>query len=640
MRPPRPPAPPMRASRALALSALVAVAAGCEDEKPFVPYGIDASVGAAPASAAVVASSAPSASAAPVASAPKPSFAPVAGKPAPPGGKSWTLEGGVTVEPPQGRSFHVGFDGDADGDGKSDLIAWVKSPDDLRGELWFVSGAKPLEGRNIVTLPGDFATRGCAVQGSVSTVGPTTLSLEVTSRCPDTGMRPARWIAIVRLADPTSPAAGGSSLPELRFEVRLLPPPAQEELSVTIDGSDVDADGRDDVTLGFTLSGALPSFSAARPTSAKLRFFDRPAGLSRDPSEPSLSLRAAASSLVAEASKKKPAFNVRDGARAIQRLHRHLCEDAGGALLSTSAGGIRCADAKAIEDATYAEAVSAIQQGNVALALDGALRLDVVTDDKSQRRKDLAKQLAKVLPSAAMKEPRRLQAVPDSGDPASAAQSPLAFENAGNLLIRTSSGVIRAAAEDLRETPAPELAPWSSTLDAEPRPDAAKATLRAVISRCEEPLLIAEVGSASDNTLAPKTVPLPLFASVNADGTPAARCENLPKVRATPIDHQGAVVTFAVGTVPIEIDTSGASPEARLAALPTSKSERRLGSARSPDGSTTALPSARGLLVISSHGAKLWTYPESTKLSGCVPNNGGTRVACVNGTAALVFDTP
>jgi len=261
---------------------------GCPGSKPYTPYTLDAGAAAsgAPSGSAVaeVDAAAPDGG---------PSYPPMLGVKAPGDGKSWPLEGGKQVPAPTGRTFETGIVLDADGEGQKDLIAWASAPDRLRGELWYASGDKPEATKTVLAMPADISARGCTPAVSVAQVGPRTLSLDVALKCARPGKdHPSRWVAVVRLGDPAAANAGfaARTTPELGMEVRVATLPADESLTVAVDASDRDGDGRDDISLTPTLTGAVKPLVAGAPTSAILRYFDRPSGFSRDPAEPSASI--------------------------------------------------------------------------------------------------------------------------------------------------------------------------------------------------------------------------------------------------------------------------------------------------------------------------------------------------------------
>src|SRR5580692_8334156 len=136
------------------LAALAALPAcdGCHAGKPYTPYTLSDP----PPASAAAAASAPA-----EAGAPGPAFTALPGVPAPGDGSTWPLAGGA-AQPPAGHTFVTGLVLDADGDGKDDLLAWSRSPDGLRGELWFAPGSAPATGRAVASLPADVAVPGCS----------------------------------------------------------------------------------------------------------------------------------------------------------------------------------------------------------------------------------------------------------------------------------------------------------------------------------------------------------------------------------------------------------------------------------------------------------------------------------------------
>src|SRR4051812_32090918 len=185
----------MRRAHLLLRAAIVAPFAalpacdGCRGGKPYTPYTLEGT-SSAPGSAA-----APASAAAPEADAGSPAFVAVAGSAAPDGGKSWPLEGGA-VEPPSGHAFAQGLVFDADGDQKPDLLAWSRSSDGLRGQIWFASGKAPAEGRAVATIPADVAGPGCTPLGTLTRIGASMVVFELDPHC--SGRPRGRFVAVFR----------------------------------------------------------------------------------------------------------------------------------------------------------------------------------------------------------------------------------------------------------------------------------------------------------------------------------------------------------------------------------------------------------------------------------------------------------
>jgi hypothetical protein len=536
----------------------------------------------------------------------------VAGAAAPGDGKRWALEGGEAV-PPVGHVFAEGLVFDADGDGKPDLIAWSRAPDGLRGEVWFAGGKDPANGRTLVALPG--AVPGCNPSATLTRIGAGMFVFDVDPRCGARARdRGARWIAVFRLV-PGAP-------PELGLELRLGVPAEGETLAVALDGRDRDADGRGDLTAAITLSGAARP-AAGGSASATLAFFDRPAGLSRDPSEPEASLKTLAAGLVADGRKKTTAPRVAGAANAARRLHVILCEEGGRPVVTTSAGPVRCGDVHLIEDAAMAEAEAASNLGDPLAAMAAAGRLD-------GRRKDLDALLGKSIPTLAGKLVRTTAAAPDVRPPPSF--GPIAFNGGGDLLIRTRERVIRvdrASFEESSVDPAPK---WPVRL-AWPAGDTPTWTLASVEARCDAPTLIARFDIGAEHA----DVPLPIL-------TPA-RCTSGARL---PVDllgtsSQGALLSVRGDLVALPGEATPRAVLAEALALPAGTAVEP-GAARSPDGAVIAISTPRGALVATLKGtgrsasAKLWTAPALDGATACVPNDAADRIACAVKGAVAVYD--
>jgi hypothetical protein len=589
-------------SIALALLALLPACDGCHGGKPYTPYTLT--------------DTPPSASTAPSAAPPPPpadggTFAAVPATPAPGDGTRWPLEGGA-VEAPPGHAFAQGLVMDMDGDGKPDLLAFARAPDGLRGELWFASGKAPAEGRIVAALPADLAAPGCTAEAALSLIGPRTAALDFAPRCPARIREKAvRWIAAARFT---------SELPEITLEIRAGAPNEGETLQVALDGRDRDGDGRYDVAVTFTLA------SSASAT-ASLAYFDRPAGLSRDPTEPEASFKALGAALIADGRKKTTAPRIPAAAYTARRLQAMLCEDAGGKpLITTNAGPIRCGDVHLAEESTIAEIEAALNLGDPVGAIAALDRLDAL----GARRKDVDTLVAKSIPSIAGTLVRATAAIPALETPP--AFSPLAFEPDGSLLVHTKDGVVRADKTTFAETAVDPAPAWPKRL-AWPASDAPSWTLTDVD----------ECGGRS-GPIAAFNKPDVLFHALPVQ--PYVRCAS--DISRPPVDmlgttSQGLLFAFrgnvmaVAAQLPVRVSVADT-----FAAAPGAPVER--GTARSPNGGTIALRVSRGVLVAVLKGtgrnasAKLWTTPLVDGANACVPSDGGERLACVTAKGAAIYE--
>ncbi|WP_437967668.1 hypothetical protein WMF04_50420 [Sorangium sp. So ce260] len=625
---------------------------GCPSSKPYTPYTLgSAAPSGSPPPLSGVGPGAPDAgpeadAGAPDAAAP-PRFAALPSVPAPEGGKRWPLDGGAVVAAPTGRTFEVGLLLDLDGDGARDLVAWTRAPDGLRGELLFAPAARPQALRTLAALPGDLAAQGCAPRVALSQIGPSTLAFDFAPQCADqqraAGAGATRWIAVIRL--PGS-AAGADAPPELALELRLRTPPPEEALSAALEVADRDADGRDDLVVSVGLSGALRPFSAPAGAASELRaplvFLDRPAGLSRDAAQPGETLRALAASLLRDARGKSTAPAVAASAQRLRRFHAVLCADAAGgggaiagrdaarageALVWTGGGPVRCAEPGLAAAIDHAEAVAASTRGApiaAVAALDGG--------GAEPRTKEEGKLLAKLAPPATPSAVYRTAAAPQAARPG--AFGPLAFEASGALLVRTAQGVVRVDPAASTES-ATDIPPWPAAVHAGP------AELVAVERRCDAPTLLALFRSSPD-AVGEMVVPLPLLRGQGPRARRGAaspeRCAGTERLPFVPLAASEGGFDIALGAALVSIDLRAAAPASSALSFPLTTPAPQ-GAARSPDGATLAVPAAGGLLVATAGGAaRLWSGGDLAQATACAPANGGARVACVVGAAAVIFE--
>jgi hypothetical protein len=576
----------------------------CHASKPYTPYTLTDTPPSGSGSAQAPAADAAAA----------PAFSAIPAAPAPDGGARWTLGEGA-VEPPAGHAFAQGLVVDVDGDGKPDLLAWARAPDGLRGELIFATSKAPAEARTISTLPEGLAASGCTAEASLSQIGPRMAAFVFEPRCPGRlRERASRWIAVLRFG----------VTPEIALELRTALPADGEQLAVGLDGRDRDGDGRGDVSFTFTLSGAPRPLAGGGSASAALAYFDRSAGLSRDPTEPEASLKALSASLVGAGRKKTTAPSVPGAALAARRLRAALCEDGGGhPLISTTAGPVRCGADQVVEQTLISEVEAAYNLADPVTAFAVAARLDAL----GQRRKDVDGLLAKLAPPVAGTLARTTGAVAVSV-PASAF-APIAFDESGDLLVRTRDKVIRVDKASFAETTADPQPAWPRDL-AFPEGDAPTWRLGAIEDGCEG--AVVRGSFLLDGT--PSVVPLPVLTPARcAEGTRAP-------VNLLGLGAQGFLVAVRGEILAIP---AASPPKPVLADSFASAGPVPRGAARSPDGGTIAVSTTRGALVAAvksgrSVSAKLWTGPQVDNAGPCVPANGGARLACVVKEGVAIYD--
>lgn len=598
----------------VAAFALAGCANGCAEERPYTPYAVEAGEALfakdggdfedeETRNAELLVGDAEGSRGVPT-------------KPDAPDARSFVLDG-LELVAAEGESFVMGLAADLDGDGAKDAVAWVASGA-REGRLLFYrgNGASSLSApKELARLAGIFPD-ACEAEVSLEQVGTTTVSVKATAHCaepPPTGAT-SRWLAVL------SPAAE----PPLRQAITMRQPPPGEDLSVTVDAADRDGDGRDDLAVRFGLEGGPAPFEAAGRVTAELRWFDRPAGLSRDSNEPEASLRPHATRQMVRAERKKEAASVLSGTRQVFRLYTMLCEEAGAPLVSFATGPLRCGTSRALEDALLAQVRAASTMGDPVRALAAIERFsDWPTAHTSGRRKE-ADRIARKLAPIAEAGPLRVLAaipVPMSG----ASWSPLAFDDAGALLVLTHEGVVKATVLG-EEWLSEEEEPWSLAVSS---PDGRTRWLSS-FDPCDglayRLRLVGLEGVVNEPIL-------PLL-------TPASgrnRCSAQVPMAMLGVSR-GRLEAMIAGE-PWSLGLENGAVEARaLASGAIGAGERARGAARSPDGKALAIGMRGGVLVRAEGKWRLWKFEGEGEavFEGCTVANGGRAVACLRGGKVVV----
>ncbi len=242
---------------------------------------------------------------------------------------------GLDLQAPDARRFAQVLPGDFDGDQKPDAVAWlVPAPHEKNaspGELWYCPNGAAA--RKLSALPG-FVPSGpdCTLSPTLTQTGSHSATLDVSATCKASliARAPARAIVVV------SPSVE----PEVLLTLRAASAAPNETLDFSVDSSDQDQDGRDDVRL--TLSVA--ALGSAEPASADLAWLDRAAGASRSASEPITSLTRFAARLVSRARIKHSSYRPETTGNAV-RLLSSLCAESGVARVFDEEGStFRCGD--------------------------------------------------------------------------------------------------------------------------------------------------------------------------------------------------------------------------------------------------------------------------------------------------------
>jgi hypothetical protein len=585
---------------------------GCRNDHPYVPYAIEDDAGDAEAVAAIDASD--------EASGPSRE---ISATQAPPSSTRWTLDG-VTLSAPAGMVFELAVVRDFDADGKTDAAALVRRADqenDLGTLLYYHADGTGLASPITVAPSPTFTTTGtCTPKRTMSGIGRHSVWLELGLQCTTPSLRePARQISVWTLR--TTP-------PRMHLSAAVIDPPGAPKLAFTADAADADGDGLDDVLLKVAVSGGDAPFEPLPRAEASLRWFDRPAGMSRDPDGPDGSLRTVAASLAYRAAKAKDAPNVLASARAVHVLWGAICGDGRAPRLVRVMGGapIMCGPSRALEEAGLAEARAHAALGDALGAITALERAQVPPATKTApRAKDAEGWITQLAPITQATQIRAIAAVPQSTRTTAPTWGALAFETSGKLLVRTAAGVVRVDPTNGDEGDASDVPAWPSNVLS---PDGAQRFLEAY-DACDGVSLHATFITVDGGDLTDVLLPIaPRLGArcTGAKGTPAA---------VAPLAWgPGGLETLVAGE-PILVASGRASPLRSPLGQLTPK-----GSARSPDGKTFAYSTSLGVLVQGATKSRLLRAAELDGTYGeqrdCVASDDGARVACVRAGKAWV----
>lgn len=583
--------PELWATLALACQLLTLGCDGCQQEKPYTPFGVTSAV---PSSADSVAAPPPSAK-------PEPTkFSPALV--APENSRKLRL-GELTLDAPPRYVFDRAL---VLGEGETlQAVAWVKAEASARdvppGVLMaYGASGKP---RQLMTLPSFVPIApGCTHATRLVQTGAGSVLVDTVATCP------AGLVARVPV-EAFSIVSPSSARPEV-LTLRVAAPAPGESLSIDADSSDRDSDGREDVRLTFTLNG--PEGGKA---SAQLVFVDRAAGVSRDAAEPRASLATATKALLAKAG---PSTSVE--VDAMRRLLGSLCAEGATPRVFDSEGSpLRCDDlGGAIDALARAEVLSRLAAKDPLGAVSVLSRSDwyfkkISPDAEKSITKELTKRLLSVVPTASA-----LAARPKATK--GPHWSPLWFEQDGALLVQTDTGVVRVSRDGATETPLDDASALAWPLDVT---SSTSQRLSGSLCACDS----SEVQLAvTDAAGAPQPgIPTHLLSPRPGGCKGRFSCPD-----PTPV---------AVGPDGFSVLIAGAllEPKKSGKALPSP------GSARSPDGSWLVASTSLGL-VVQGPAAELWKLPEAPvdarRAQDCVVANDRAAVACVADGKAILLKRP
>jgi hypothetical protein len=419
-----------------------------------------------------------------------------------------------------------------------------------------------------------------------------------------------------------------------RLALPVVDPPGAQTLSFEMDGSDVDGDGLDDVTLRVSLEGGEPPFEPGPAVHALFRWFDRPAGMSREPGEPSKSLESIAATAQQHASRTKDAASGLALSAAGRFLFQAVCAESSARRVAPAPGTslLACEAGHALEELGLAATRANVTLGDPlrALAALEAAGLPPATRTAA-RVAEASGWVASLAPTVQATQVRAIGAVPRLG-PEGASWGALRFEPTGTVLVRTLAGVVRVDPVHGDEADASGVLAWGTRVTS---PDG-KLRFDGAFSRCRsvplEALLTAPEGGRMDAGGDATAIALPVAAQVGARCTSRER-EPAPTV---PVawGPGGLELIVAGDPVLIQPGAAKASPLVKFLGQPVVP-----GGPRSPDGATVVFPTAQGILVRGQK-TRLLRAKELEhgyeELRDCAVSDDASRVACVRGGVAFV----
>ncbi|HEY8074957.1 MAG TPA: hypothetical protein VIF62_12625, partial [Labilithrix sp.] len=581
--------------------ALGGCAKSCRNDHPYVPYAVGDSSAATDADAPPPAPVALAIDAGAIAA--EPALV------APPNATTWNVEG-LTLRAPEGKELLFAIVRDLDGDGTKDALAIARAPapkdePNRVGPAEIVAYVGSHEPRSIVAAPDPRADAGCTPVARLERVGARSAFAEVGSVCAQGAA--SRSLFVLRLTRD----------PSVAFEAQVADPPGAAKLTVDVDGADRDGDGIDDIALRVTIEGGAPPFEPGPKLGARIAYFDRSAGPSRDPDEPEASLRAIAAHASARAAKAKDAPDVRPIVEQMRALYRAMCQEGGTPRITKGRAGtpIPCGATKSLDDAELAEVRAFVAIGDPIRAVAAADRLDATRLAKS--KPSLADVLAQAAPLLQDTSARALLVTVPARGP-HPEWSPLAFEPGGKLLVRTGTKVVRVDPETGGEEDASDVALWPTQVLS---PDGKSRWLEAYHACEGVALRTTFVPTGADGDVRDVLLPIAPPLGTRCGGGRGEAASTLPIAWA----DRGLEAIVAGEPVLVKPETGTALS---LAAMLDQQPPR--GSPRSPGAKTLAIPTKTGVLVKTPAKALRYRAPELEPYADlrCVVTDDARRLAC------------
>lgn len=467
------------------------------------------------------------------------------------------------------------------------------------GELWWFKENDSSE--KLSGFPGFVPTgSSCSHRIALSQTGPNTVTLDVSADCP-TGTIPRAPVRSISVLAP-------HGTPRQLLQLRLAAPHADEHLSVVVDSTDRDGDGRDDVAAHFTLGVGADQPHATVP----FVWLERAAGLSRDFSEPTRSFRDIGSVEVVRAKGRTTSKEVPARVEAARRLFAMLCRQGGVYRITDRDGNaFRCGDlTEAFSWYVEAEVQAALTQRQFSSALLAYERADWYGFGPSARSRAAT---AEKLRQAIGTTPVELQRVPVRAMQPNVEPrlSPLRFGLGSTLFILTPDGVVQWRGGRLEDA-SEEMDPWPLLVFS---PDGQRLT--SVSYPCDRPTVELQSqtpeGRLEVALRTPFFAPRPGLCQGNADFY-------RPPLRPVAWSAEGLTTFF--GPVRLGVAARFRSPGAPVSA----------------NGKHFVVPTSIGLYVEVAGEPSLWeTGTHVSTLTDCVIDDHGTRVACLDGRRGVAL---
>jgi len=560
---------------------------------------------------------------------------------APPSTTKWSLEG-LSFDAPGGTQIVAALAQDLDGDGQRDVVAYVQPPGGGGGEIRFYRGDGKgglLPSRGVVGsgAAGEIALPApCLAKREptlMTLVGPHTVSVDLRPACGDAAPAQRRFAV-----------AAFAPAPSIRWSARISEPASGWSLGLDVEALDRDGDGVDDPAFSFVLEGGGPPYEPGERVVAKLRYWDRPAGLSRDRTEPEASFQWIAQVAAARAVKKATAISVAAHVRRLRLLHAAMCAEGGWPWLEIGGErGLKCGPSRGLEEGGAAEIRAAVTLGDLFTASAARERLTLPSVTKTKKtREDVDKWILGAAPSV-WGITRDIKAIPSTPSKGAPAWGALAFEKSGSLLVRTNTGVVRVDATTNDESEANDVTSWPWEV-MWPGKDV---RLGAVVDACEAPYLGARV-AGHDVPTGAALLPLPMLPPMSTSRCPEGKSASW---LATPVawgpSGLYALVDHEPVIVPLELTTASGARSSGTVPAPGSRVEGAFvqGSPRSPNGAFLVTATRFGVVrrEDATGGNAFVRAKELEGLYGslreCTISDSGARLACIREGKAILIDT-